>query len=153
MAEGEPTTGQKLLASLHGSHAVRQERYASTVQAKMAEVRDLLNSQGLVPKHAVRADLAIFGDATSEVHRLLPEAPEEQVCCMLASCCALRQHCAATVPSCLVARQAQPSAMITQTQQLCNPSMPAASYPILCVAPAAWPWRHHLHAGAQGDQA
>jgi hypothetical protein len=81
MEEGELTTGQKLLASLHSSQALRQERYASTVQAKMAEARDRLNTQGLVPKHAVKADLAIFGDATSEVHRLLPEAQEEQVCC------------------------------------------------------------------------
>jgi hypothetical protein len=78
---GELTTGQKLLASLHSSQAARQERYASTVQAKMAEARYRLNTQGLVPKHAVKADLAIFGDANTEVHRLLPEAPQEQVRC------------------------------------------------------------------------
>jgi hypothetical protein len=93
MEEGGLTTGQKLLASLHSSQAVRQERYASTVQAKMAGARDRLNTQGLAPKHAVKADLAIFGDATSEVHRLLPEAPEEQVCCWsFCSCLVIVQH-------------------------------------------------------------
>jgi hypothetical protein len=79
MEAGELTTGQKLLASLHSSQAVRQERYASTVQAKMAEARDRLNTQGLLPKHAVKADLAIFGEASTEVHRLLPEPVKQQV--------------------------------------------------------------------------
>lgn len=93
MEGGELTTGQKLLASLHSSQTVRQERYASTVQAKMAEARDRLNTQGLVPKHAVKADLAIFGDASTEVHRLMPEAANEQVRCMHYTMHALlRQH-------------------------------------------------------------
>lgn len=80
MDKEQLTTGQKLLAALHSSEAARTERYAGTVQAKMKEARDRLNTLGFAPKHPIKSDLAIFGHAQTEVHRLLADAADKEVC-------------------------------------------------------------------------
>lgn len=76
---GDLTTGQKLLTALQSSEHVRQERYSSTLGAKMKEARDKLQEGGAKPKHP-GSHLSAFGSPEPQVHRLLPDARDEQVC-------------------------------------------------------------------------
>lgn len=70
------TPSQSLLKSLQAAEVVRKDHYAATVGAKMKQAKEKLSSTEA--KHAIKSDMAIFGQPPAEVHGLLPDANPKQ---------------------------------------------------------------------------